>query len=132
MNLPTSKVKASPLVALEGSTSFEMIDGLSAPAKAVSAKNYEVAIQMVIDGKADAMIADFPICLIALFQHPDAGLESVIAPFTFEPIGAALGSDDALFMNLVENYMSLLEGTGLMTALRAKWFENGDWLAELP
>jgi polar amino acid transport system substrate-binding protein len=120
------------LVALDGSTSFALIEGLPAPVKAVAAKSYDEAVQMVIDDKADAMIADFPICLIALFQHPEAGLESAVAPFTFEPIGAALSPDDALFMNLVGNYMKLLEGTGLMAALRAKWFENGDWLAELP
>jgi polar amino acid transport system substrate-binding protein len=120
------------LVALAGSTSFAMIEGLPAPVKAIPAKSYDAAVQMVIDGEADAMIADFPICLVALFQHPDAGLESAVAPFTFEPIGAAVNADDALFMNLVGNYMKMLEGTGLMTALRARWFENGDWLAELP
>ena len=87
---------------------------------------------MVLKGQADAMVADLTACVVALFRHPDAGLESMISPFTFEPIGAAVGPDDALFLNLVQNYMDMLEGIGLMELLREKWFENGDWLAELP
>jgi polar amino acid transport system substrate-binding protein len=120
------------LVALKGSTSFQMIEQLGSPAKALSADNYEEAVQMVIDKKADAMIADFTACLVALFQHPDAGLESAVAPFTFEPLGAALSANDPLFLNLVQNYIDMLEGIGLMQALRAKWLEDGSWLAELP
>ena len=40
--------------------------------------------------------------------------------------------DDALFLNLVQNYFNTLEGVGLMDLLRAKWFENGNWLEALP
>jgi polar amino acid transport system substrate-binding protein len=120
------------LVALKDSTSYLLIKDAVPSAKALTAKSYDEGIQMVIDGKADAMVADFPICLVALFQHPDAGLESAIAPFTFEPLGAALPSNDALFLNLVQNYMNMLEQSGLMALLRARWFDTGDWLAELP
>jgi polar amino acid transport system substrate-binding protein len=120
------------LVALKDSTSYLFIQNAAPNATALSAKNYDEGIQMVIDGKADAMVADYPICLVALFQHPDAGLESAISPFTFEPLGAALPSNDALFLNLVQNFMGMLEDSGLMTGLRAKWFDSGDWLAELP
>jgi polar amino acid transport system substrate-binding protein len=120
------------LVALEDSTSYLLIKNGVPSAKAIAAKSYDEGIQMVIDGKADAMVADYPICLVALFQHPDAGLESAISPFTFEPLGAALPSNDPLFLNLVQNYMGMLEDSGLMAVLRAKWFDSGDWLAELP
>jgi len=120
------------LVALEDSTSYLLIKNGVPSAKALTAKSYDEGIQMVIDGKADAMVADYPICLVALFQHPDAGLESAIAPFTFEPLGAALPSNDPLFLNLVQNYMGMLEESGLMAVLRLKWFDSGDWLAELP
>ena len=120
------------LVALKDSTSYLLIENGVPSATALAAKSYDEGVQMVIDGKADAMVADYPICLVALFQHPDAGLESAIAPFTFEPLGAALPSNDPLFLNLVQNYMGTLEQSGLMAVLRAKWFDTGDWLAELP
>ncbi len=120
------------LVALEDSTSYRFIQDAAPNATAIAAKDYDEAIQMVIDGKADAMVADYPICVVALFQHPGIGLQSVKAPFTFEPMGAALPANDPLFINLVQNYMNMLEHTGLMKVLRTKWFDSGGWLAIMP
>jgi polar amino acid transport system substrate-binding protein len=121
------------LVALDGSTSYDLLAQAKAKeSKLVAVKNYDKGIEMVISGKADAMLADFPICLVAALQNPDAGIQGVIAPLTFEPLGGAVSGDDALFLNLVDNYFDALEGTGLMAMLRAKWFENGSWLAALP
>jgi polar amino acid transport system substrate-binding protein len=119
-------------VALKDSTSFGLIESLGGGVKAVGVSDYATGIQQVIKGKADAMVADYPVCVVALFQNPDAGLESIISPFTFEPLGAAVAPNDALFLNLVQNYMNTLEGIGLMGILRAKWFENGDWIVLLP
>lgn len=119
------------LAALRGSTSEILIEKSIDGATAVPVANYQEGIQKVLAGEVDAMVADFPICLVALFQHPDAGLESAISPFTFEPLGAAVPAGDALFLNLVQNYMGMLEQTGLMPALRAKWFEDGSWLGQL-
>ena len=120
------------LAGLAGSTSLDLIENVVEGATAVAVKNYEEGIKKVIAGEVQAMVADFPICLVALIQYPEAGLESVIAPFTFEPLGAALPSNDPLFLNLVQNYMGMLEESGLMSALRSKWFEDGGWLMELP
>jgi polar amino acid transport system substrate-binding protein len=119
------------LAALADSTSLVFVEKSVEGATAVPVRDYDEGIQKVISGEVHAMVADFPICLVALFQHPDAGLESAISPFTFEPLGAALPANDALFLNLVQNYMSMLEQSGLMSALRSKWFEDGSWLAEL-
>jgi ABC-type amino acid transport substrate-binding protein len=55
-----------------------------------------------------------------------------VTPFTVEPLGIALPADDPLFVNLVENYLHTLEGTGLLTQLKAKWFSEGSWVSELP
>ena len=66
------------------------------------------------------------------WRNPDAGLSTLATPFTIEPLGIALPADDPLFLNLVENYLNTLEGTGLLTAFKAKWFSDGSWLNELP
>jgi polar amino acid transport system substrate-binding protein len=64
-------------------------------------------------------------------MNPDADLATIPAPFTFEPIGIALPANDALFVNLVQNYLRSLEGTGLLDQLRAKWFDNAGWLMDV-
>lgn len=118
--------------ALAGSTSEAFIRKAIPAARLFVTPTTDLAIQAVIDGKVDAMMADRPVCIVAVLRHPDAGLVTISSPFTFEPIGAALPSDDPLFLNLVQNYMGLLEGTGLMRELEARWFENPSWLEELP
>jgi polar amino acid transport system substrate-binding protein len=114
------------LTALAGSTSEEFVTQVAPSAKLIGATDYDQAVRLVIDG------GDLPICVISLLRNPDAGLTTLASPFTFEPIGAAIPAHDPLFMNLVQNYMDMLDGFGLMEALRVKWFTNGSWLAELP
>ena len=65
-------------------------------------------------------------------RFPDAGLVSLAEPMTIEPIGIALAPGDALFVNMVSNYLGALEGIGLLDALEKKWFEDGGWLIQLP
>lgn len=120
------------LAALAGSTSEEFVTQAVPSARLIGTTDYDQAVQLVIDGGADAMVADYPICVISVLRNPDAGLTTIASPFTFEPIGAAIPAHDPLFTNLVQNYMNMLDGTGLMEALQIKWFTDGSWLAELP
>ncbi len=120
------------LAALAGSTSERFVQEVTPEAQLTSVQSYDDAVQAVIDDKVDALVADFPICVISVFRNPDAGLISLSSPFNFEPIGIALPANDPLFTNLVQNYVNLLEGTGLLEELRARWFVDAAWLDELP
>jgi polar amino acid transport system substrate-binding protein len=55
---------------------------------------------------------------------------SVITPFTYEPIGIAMPRDPAL-MNWMQNFLSILDGTGRLDDLEARWFEDASWLKEM-
>jgi polar amino acid transport system substrate-binding protein len=118
--------------ALAGSTSEAFVRKALPKAKLVSTPDYDTAVQMVIDDEVEALIADFPICRVSVLRHPEAGLSTLVTPFTIEPLGIALPADDPLFVNLVQNYLNTLDGTGLLTAFKAKWFAEGSWLSELP
>jgi polar amino acid transport system substrate-binding protein len=120
------------LTALAGSTSEQFVKEAVPSARLIAATDYDKAVSLVINDEVDAMVADLPICVISLLRHPDAGLTTLASPFTFEPLGIALPPSDPLFINLVQNYVNALEGTGLLTLLKAKWFVDGSWLAELP
>jgi len=117
---------------LAGSTSESFVKQVLPNATSVPAKDYDTAVQMVLDGKVDAMIADFPICQLSVLRHPDADLLTLTTPFTIEPLGIALPADDPLLVNLIQNYLNTLEGTGLLMQFKAKWFSDGSWIAELP
>jgi polar amino acid transport system substrate-binding protein len=118
--------------ALGGSTSEKFVKEVAPQAKLVATPDYGTAVQMVIDGDVDALIADFPICEVSMLRHPEAKLSTLVTPFTVEPLGIALPADDPLLVNLVENYLTTLDDTGTLTQLKAKWFSYGSWVSELP
>lgn len=118
-------------VALAGSTSESFVREWLPQAQLQSVPDYESAVRMVIDGKADAMVGDFLACAMAVWRHPEAGLVPPSSPLTAEPIGVAIAAGDPLLVNLVENYLDTLEQTGLLTQLKARWLSDGAWLREL-
>ncbi len=120
------------IVALKGSTSEKFVQKVLEKTTYVPVDDYDAGVQMVITGKADAMVADFPICALSQMRFPDAGLVSLAEPMTIEPIGIALAPGDSLLVNMVSNYLGALEGIGLLDALEKKWFEDGGWLIQLP
>ena len=117
---------------LAGSTSESFVEQVLPKAVSVPATDYDTAVQMVLDDEVDAMIADFPICQLSVMRHPEAGLSTLMTPFTIEPLGIALPADDPLLINLIDNYLNTLENTGLLVQFKAKWFSDGSWISELP
>jgi polar amino acid transport system substrate-binding protein len=116
--------------ALNGSTSAKFVHDELPHAQFVGVDDYETGVQMVIDGKVDALFADLLACDMAVWRHPDADLSSLDTPFTIEPLGIAVPPDAPLLLNIVQNYLATLDYTGLLASYRAKWLGDGDWLAD--
>ena len=119
-------------VALKNSTSEAFVKRHMPKAKLVRVDDYEAGVQMVMDGKASAMVADVPACALAVLRNPDAGLVTLEEPLSVEPMGIAVSAKDPRFYNLIDNYVDAVEATGILSALRQKWFEDPSWLEELP
>lgn len=120
------------LVALKGSTSQAFAEKYIPRATLFTAADYDEAVDMVLNDKVHAMIADYPICVVSVFRYPEAGLLGVVAPITYEPIGIAVPAGDPLLVNWLENFLSTLEGSGWFELLQKRWFARGDWLNKLP
>ena len=120
------------LVTLKGSTSQAFVEEAIPDATLVTARDYDEAVKMVLEDKVHAMVADYPICVISVFRYPNQGLLSVVTQFTYEPIGVGVPAGDPLLVNWVENYMGIIEETGLLQELEDKWFMQADWLHRLP
>ncbi len=120
------------LTALKGSTSQIFVEELAPKAQFTPARDYDEAVNMVLTDKAHAMIADYPICVVSLLRHEDAGLVSVITTLIYEPIGIALPPGDTQFINWTENFLHRMNKTNQLEALRRRWFERDDWLTRLP
>ena len=124
--------KELKLVALSNSTSASFVKLVAPDAQLTEIGSYDEGVAMVIDGKADAMVADMPVCVLSVLRYPEAGLATLERPLTVEPVGIAVSKDDQQFFNLVDNYLEAYEKTGILTQLRKKWFEDSSWVAALP
>ncbi len=120
------------LVALENSTSKSFVQRNLPEAKLKTIANYDAGIKMLLAGEVDGMIADIPILKLSILRNPNAGLGLIEPPLSIEPVGIAISKDDPQFENLVRNYLSTFEKTGLTSRLRQQWFESSAWIVALP
>ena len=120
------------LAALENSTSQIFVETAAPEATLVLVKDYDAAVDMVIAGEVDALVADMPICVLSVLRYPNAGLATLQSPLSIEPFGIALRKDDRQFTQLVDNYLDTFGKMGMLNQLRKKWFEDKSWIAALP
>jgi polar amino acid transport system substrate-binding protein len=120
------------IAALKGSTSEEFVKKAMPKAKLVATVDYDQAVNLVLEDKVDALVADYPICVVSLLKYPNAGLLSFFTPLTYEPIGIALPAGDPLLVNWMENFFATLTETGKLKDLHAKWFNDPTWVKSLP
>lgn len=120
------------LAALGNSTSEEFVKLAMPEAQLVTTKDYDTAVNMVLNDEVDALVADMTICILTMLRFPDRGLATLSEPLSIEPIGIALSPGDPQLRNLLENYLAAFEGTGILDGLRKKWLEDGSWIAALP
>ncbi len=119
------------LAALQGSTSQVFAEKNISKAKLMLVRDYDEGVRLVLDNKVDALVADYPICIVSLVRHPEEELVSLITRLTYEPIGVAMPANDPLLVNWVENLLLGLEGSGRLADLEARWFKDGAWLDKL-
>ena len=120
------------ITALAGSTSERFVKVQMRKAVYKPAKDYDEGVQMVIDGTVDAMVADHPICLVSVARFPQHELFTIVSPFTYEPLGIALPAGDPLFVNLVDNLLNSITGSGALDRATLYWFDKGEWFDQLP
>lgn len=126
LNKPEFKVAA-----LKNSTSQSFIEQAAPKAQLVPTKSYDEAVEMLLQDKVNAIVADYPFCAFTAFRHQDKGLVAGQSKFTVEPLGIAI-PEDALLINWLGNFLRMLDASGQLKNLTAKWFQDGSWVKDLP
>lgn len=126
VNSPNTKI-----VTLKDSTSQTFAETFLDKTTLFTTGTYDEAVEMVLKDKVQAMIADYPICVVSVFRYPEAGLLSVVTPLTYEPIGIAIPANDPLLMNWTTNTLNSIEASGNLDELRLKWFAKGSWIDKM-
>lgn len=119
---------ANKIVSLKGSTSEVFANKYMPKAQKIAVENYDQGIAMVLNDQADAMVADFPICVITIMRNQGKDLVTLDGPLNIEPISMAIPPGDLHFDNLISNYLKAFEMAGALKALDDKWLKDGSWL----
>jgi polar amino acid transport system substrate-binding protein len=119
------------LTALKGSTSQVFAEKVFPKAKLVLVEDYDRAVAMLREDKAQAMVADMPICQLTAYRYRDAGLMTLKNPLSWEPIGIAIPANDLLLLNWLQNCLHIIEKDGTLGVIVERWFKDGSWLSQL-
>lgn len=113
--------KEVKIAVLKDSTSERFASVMMKNASIFSVDTNPKGIDLVKSGKADAMLSEYPMCMAAISNNPDAGFEATFSLLTYEPIGIAMPGNDPLFMNWTDNFIERVKATGAVDALLQKW-----------
>ena len=116
---------------LKDSTSQYFAEEVIPNANLIATDDYDGAVELVRSGKAHAMIADYPICLVSVFRYPEEGLLTVVTPLTYEPIGIAVPANDPMLVNWLENFLHTMEASGNLESIADYWLGDASWLKDL-
>ena len=111
--------------ALANSTGQALIAEAFPLARYVEIEDQEAAVERVVSGEIDGLVADVPFVEWALGRHAGRGLARLGRPFTTEPLGVALPPNSPLFANLVQNYLNTLDATGELMQMKMRWLAGG-------
>ncbi len=120
------------LAALKDSTSQEYVERSAPKARLIKTDDYTEAVDLVLKGKADALVADYPICVVSVYRYPNQQLTTLTRPLTYEPIGMAVSAGDAQLVNWLGNFLTAMKDRGELAILEDRWIKNGAWLTLLP
>jgi polar amino acid transport system substrate-binding protein len=117
--------------ALRGSTSEEFARSSLSRAQLVLTAGLDQAVQKVVSGEVDALVADRETCFFAVLRYPDQGLIASPATFTLEPMGIAVPLDEPQLANLLRTYFTALAESGALERAQTVWFKDPSWVKNL-
>ena len=90
------------------------------------------ALIKLLEREVDGIISDYPFCKVSEYRYKNQGLSVYEKIFSYEQLGIGVLADDPLFINLLDNYLNLLVGSGALKGMQEFWFKSSDWIDALP
>ncbi len=85
------------------------------------------AVQEVLNGTADAIVASAPLPAYLSVDNADTLYLPVEGTFTFEPIGFAVRKGDVDTLNYFNSWIRIVESEGWLAERKQYWFGTRDW-----
>lgn len=85
------------------------------------------AVQDVISGRSHMMLSSAPLPAFETLKNPDILYQPTTEPLSRQPVGFVIRKGDADSMNVLDNWIRLVEEEGWLKDRRAYWFRGTDW-----
>ena len=85
------------------------------------------AVQEVLNGSADAIVASAPLPAYLVVDNPETLYLPIEGTFTREPIGFALPKGDVDLLNYFNSWIRVVEAEGWLAERKQYWFGTRDW-----
>jgi polar amino acid transport system substrate-binding protein len=85
------------------------------------------AVQEVLNGSADAIVASAPLPAYLVVDNPQTLYLPLDETFTKEPIGFALPKGDVDLLNYFNSWITVVEAEGWLAERKQYWFGTRDW-----
>ncbi len=110
-----------------GSTAATAADKLLPLARKRFFDDESQVIQELLNGRAHALLAGAPLPRYQVLKHPDRLFLPVAGTITREPIGFAVRKGDFDTLNVLDNWIRVVEAEGWLAERKAYWFETQQW-----
>jgi polar amino acid transport system substrate-binding protein len=100
--------------------------------EAVYTESLDQAMILLLNGAIDGVLSDYPYCKVAEYRYRDEGIEVYEKILSFEQLGMGVSPEDTLFINLLDNYLTLMTSSGALEAMQEYWFKNRSWVKDTP
>ncbi len=110
--------------AVNNSTSENLIATFYPQAELIEVEDIDAAIDMLMNDEITGIVADYESLDDIAMSNKNWKLVFINDIPLYDPLGIAIRSDDMLFLNLLENFIDAIIGSGYLGILEKKYFMN--------
>lgn len=85
------------------------------------------AVQDVIAGRSHMMLSSAPLPAFETLKNPDVLYQPTTRPLSSQPVGFVVRKGDVDILNVLDNWIRMVEAEGWLADRRQYWFHGTDW-----
>lgn len=85
------------------------------------------AVQDVASGRSHLMLSSSPLPAFEVLKNPEVLYQPTTKPLSRQPVGFVIRKGDFDTMNVLDNWIRLMEEEGWLKERRDYWFRGNDW-----
>lgn len=89
------------------------------------------AVQDVIAGRSHMMLSSAPLPAFESLKNPDVLYQPSTKALSSQPVGFVIRKGDVDTLNVLDNWIRMVEAEGWLADRRAYWFRGTDWEAQI-